>query len=313
MAVQAGPCLQWPQVPAPGGPQLPTQLDAPLFAGLSGCTRLVRLEIAGGEEQAWEQRIEWHLGNELSSHPDQLRQWLPHVRELVCSAKTNLLPLVHGLAPNLRQLRLVPGPGVIASKFGPAQLAGSLDTCHKLQKLSLPCITQAILDALVSLPELTHVEARGLWAIRQPHSISSGSDWEELIVGELGSEVKWEQLNDLAMLPLASIQRLVLRSLLVIENHYPLLGSGHEVASQRAGQQQVMAAVARVPDLLWAGALVFVICPSIGYNLDIDGDDGENDDVLANLLAAGAPAVSAQLMQHFHATIRDSAPLAARG
>lgn len=59
-------------------------LPTPFFAGPSVCHKLQHLCLLKSDGQ-WQQ---WELRPQLAANPQLLRQWLPNVRELVCTADT---------------------------------------------------------------------------------------------------------------------------------------------------------------------------------------------------------------------------------
>lgn len=216
-------------------------LDAAFWGGLSACSQLTSLQLAGGT--GWGQQ--WDLGPQLTASPQLLRVWLPHVAHLACPAVSPLLPLVAGLGASLQQLDLSSSSGHMDSSSR-AQLAEGLVGCQQLQRVSLPHISQPVLDALVSLPCLGQVEAQGLENLEEPRQTSS-SAWQELsLQGQQNTDV-----GGLGCMPLKTTQRLVLRGGLCTQAPPPGASFPQLVAALR----QAVKAVARVPDLQWSGKL----------------------------------------------------------
>lgn len=148
-------------------PSRSIRLDVAFFVGLAACSHLTRLELDGS--------CQWEFGPELLSCPQLLRMWLPHVTQLMCNCSFEILVVIRGLGPSLQLLDLRYTDDFDLEHVSGtwwADLQNALSSCHQLQRISLPCINQLILDSLVSLPALAHVKADHLEGLTQPRVVS---------------------------------------------------------------------------------------------------------------------------------------------
>lgn len=283
-------------------------LSASFFSGLSHCSKLTRLEVVAGP---WAALMHRELALSLATFPDKLSAWLPHVTELGCAAVSDpQLPvlLINGLGPALKQLDICDGAAP-----DPCDCARALFACEQLQRVSLKHISQPVLDELVHLPALTHVEiscGTSLDNITDSHPTSC-SAWQELKVPSCKAE-------QLAMLPLSTTQRVVVKSLHVSVPPPAVMEA--QVVRAHAAQRKAIAAVAAVPDLQWGGRLVIRACIRAHVE-SIDGaaaGQGEQcghqqQGAAGTVLPSDPQAVGAAHMYRLHETVTSLAPLAARG
>lgn len=171
------------------------QLDLSCFVGLSVCPMLTHLTFGFARE--------WTPDSGLVALPQEFAQLLPHVRiSLPC--RTNLLPVIHGLAAQLKVLDI---PGDYLDDTLP--LAAALAACTQLERVSLYRITQPILDALVKLPALRYVETDYYEQDLRPHSLPN---WQEFKLRDPESAFgEAYELESLAKLPVSTLQWLVVQ------------------------------------------------------------------------------------------------------
>lgn len=133
-------------------------IDAAVFRGLSACSQLTRLELMEVEGSFQP----WYWGEELECCPEQLRRWLPHVRQLLVTAREEMLTFVEGLGPQLEVLELGKGDAMYCNDDVCNYMADILPDCQQLQRIAVFRMSQAMLVELVRLPRLTHVATQGL-------------------------------------------------------------------------------------------------------------------------------------------------------
>lgn len=188
-------------------------LDAAFFAGLEACSHLHRLKISSDSVH----EHSWDLGADVAARPELLKVWLPRVRELeLVVTSLSLMPLLHGLAPQLEVLTVWRSDDFEALQQAySVELAPALASCSKLWHLNMQGeVSGAVLDVMLRLPSLKSVDLQ---------QVPPLAEWQST-VGREGPQ--WEELSCwfcyspdavAALVRLAKVQRLQLQHLIMVD------------------------------------------------------------------------------------------------